>query len=159
MKDLDKFFIFFSQSLKKQFPRYTLKTRDYFIRKEYCLQSLKARLKSKDIIIYLAMQDKEVVGYFVTGVIVGGVCLALWLAVSKKHQGQGIGSQLLQMWEKDAKALGIHKLHLWTDRRNLSFYKKRGFKLLGKVSKNYYGVDDYLFYKSIQKPIEKNFLK
>jgi len=159
LKDLDKFFVFFSRSLKKQFLQYTLKTREYFIQKEYYLQSLRARLKSKDIIIYLAMQDKEAVGYLMTGVIVGGVCLALWLAVSEEHQGQGIGSKLLQMWEKDAKVSGIHKLHLWTDKKNLDFYKRRGFKLLGKISKNYYGVDDYLFYKSIQKPIEKNFLK
>lgn len=159
LKDLDRFFVFFSQSIKEQFPQYTPKTRDYFIQKEYSPQSLKVRLKSKDIIIYLAIQDKQIVGYLMTGIIVGGVCLAIWLAVSGQHQGQGIGSQLLQMWEKDAKSFGIHKLHLWTDNKNVDFYKRRGFRLLGKISKNYYGVNDYLFYKSIQKPIEKNFLK
>lgn len=157
IKDLSNFFPFFKESIKNYFPEYSLRTRKYFIETEYSPDYLKKAMK-QGLSLFLAFFNKEVAGYLMTSELVGGVCLANWLAVSEKHQGKGIASKLLKMWEEEAKKAGFHKLHLWTDKRNLLFYKKRGFKFVGKVPDNFYGADDYLFYKSIQKPKEKNFL-
>ncbi len=159
LKDIKPFYCFFKQSIREQFPQYTARTREYFLQKEYNLVSLSARLKKHDIAIYLACEEKEVIGYLIVGVFVGGVCLIIWLAVSAEHQGQGIASQLLQICETDLKKKGVHKLHLWTDQKNINFYQKRGYKLLGKIPENYYGSDDYFFYKTLQKSKESNFLK
>jgi len=123
------------------------------------LPDIKAQLKAGEIEIYLALSNGQVAGYLMVRPITGGIVLACWLSVRREYQGRGVASFLLAMWEKDAKARGFHKLHLWTDKRNLKFYKNRDFIFVGKIPKNYYGADDYLFYKSIQAPKEKNFLK
>ena len=159
VKDVNKFHLFFAQSLNKQFPQYTPKTRQFFIEREYSVSAIESQLKAGVITIYLALSDENVIGYLMTRNIVGGICLATWLAVSDLHKNQGIASNLLEMWEQDSKKRGIHKLHLETDKKNLGFYKKRGFTKVGMIPKNYYGVDDYLFYKAIQEPKESNFLK
>ncbi|MDD5626393.1 MAG: GNAT family N-acetyltransferase [Patescibacteria group bacterium] len=157
--DFKPFYVFFKQSIHSQFPQYSIKTQEYFFKKEYDPVSLSARLKNHNIVIYLACANQKVVGYLVVGVYVGGVCLIIWIAVDSKHQGQGIASKLLELCETDLKKKGVHKLHLWTDQKNVNFYKNRGYKLLGKIAENYYGSDDYFFYKSLQKSKESNFLK
>lgn len=159
IKDLPEFFKFFSHSVKNQFPHYSQRVRNIFVEKEYSLGALKAQFKRRQIDIFLAFYGQKVVGHLVVRDIAGGICEGAWLGVSDKHQKQGIATKLLKLWEKEAKKAGMHKLHLWTDKRNLNFYKNRGFNLVGMIPKNYYGADDYLFYKSIQKPLEKNYLK
>lgn len=157
--DLDEFFVLFSKLTMKLFPEYSLRTRNFILKKEYNLDALKAQFNSKQIIIYLAFCSKELVGYLIVRPIVGGVCLGEWMAVGESRQNAGVASGLLNIWEKDAKASGMHKLHLWADKRNVQFYKNRGFNLVGMIPENYYGANDYFFYKSIQKPLEKNYLK
>ncbi|MDD5146568.1 MAG: GNAT family N-acetyltransferase [Candidatus Pacebacteria bacterium] len=158
-RDLSAFFPEFAKSLKSQFPEYSSKTKEFFVKREYCLEALKSQLDNKEIVIYLAILASQAVGFLIARYICGGVCLCSWLAVAEGHRGKGLASQLLKMWQNEAKKAGIHKLHLWTGKRNLDFYKKKGFTYVGKIPKNYYGADDYLFYKVIQKPQEKNFLK
>lgn len=126
---------------------------------EYSPKAIEAQLRGKEISLYLTVYGQEVVGYLMARPICGGVCLGIWLAVSDDHQKQGIASKLLKMWEEDAKKAGMHNLQLWCDKRNIEFYKNRGFKLAGLVPANYYGHDDYLFYKVIQRPLEKNYLR
>ncbi len=159
LKDFNAFWVAFAKNIKTQFPEYSAKTRNFFIEQEYCPEALKAQIKNKEIAIYAAFSGKGVVGFLMVRYLCGGVGLGVWLSVSNKHQGKGIATKLLKMWQKEAKKVGIHKLHLWTDKRNLNFYKKQGFAYVGKIPKNYYGADDYLFYKVIQPPKEKNFLK
>lgn len=158
-KDLDEFWSVFVKNIKTQFPEYSVKTRKAFLEKEYSLQYIKESLKDKRAALYLAYFKGEVAGFLYTTYICGGIGMANWLAVEREHQGHGIATKLLKMWQKEAKQLGMHKLHLWTDKRNLDFYKKQRFIYVGKIPKNYYGADDYLFYKTLQTPKETNFLK
>ncbi len=159
LKDFNAFWAAFAKNIKTQFPEYSAKTRDFFIEQEYCPEALKAQLKNKEIAIYAAFSEKEVIGFLMVRYICGGVCLGVWLSVLKKYQGKGVATKLLKMWQTDAKESGMHKIQLWTDRRNLNFYKKQGFVYVGKIPKDFYGEDDFLFYKTLQKPQEKNFLK
>ncbi|MDO8524095.1 MAG: GNAT family N-acetyltransferase [bacterium] len=159
IKDLNTFWPAFAKNIKTQFPEYSIKTRKAFLEKEYPLQYIEEGLKDKRIALYLAYSKNEVAGFLYTTYICGGIGMANWLAVAKEHQGHGIATALLKMWQKDAKRLGMHKIHLWTDKRNLDFYKKQGFTYVGKIPKSYYGADDYLFYKILQPPKENNFLK
>lgn len=157
-EDIDKFFVLFSKSIKTQFPEYSEKTQDNFLEKEYSPESIKIRIEEGSLYIYLAYFESEIVGYVVTMDLAGGVCLANWVAVADEYQHKGVASKLLEMWENDAKNHGVHKLHLWTDKRNLEFYKKIGFEYAGMIPDNFYGADDYLFYKSIKKPDEKDWV-
>ncbi|NQU82566.1 MAG: GNAT family N-acetyltransferase [Parcubacteria group bacterium] len=157
--DLDSFFVLFDKLTLDLFPDYSLKIRKHILKAECSHSSIKAQFKAKQIIIYLAFDTKDIIGYLIVRPIVGGVCMGDWMAVNPNHQGKGVASGLLSVWEKDAKINGMHKLHLWTHERNVIFYRNRGFDLVGMVPENYYGTDDYFFHKTIQKPIEKNFLK
>lgn len=75
--------------------------------------------------ISVAMQDDEIVGFMAQQ---ADSIEQLYLHV--KHQGQGVGSQFLEI----AKAASPERLHLYTFQRNLKarrFYRKHGFKEIG----------------------------
>jgi len=158
--DIEGLMPFFKKTIKGHFPEYSVRTKNFFISYEYSEGFLKTALK-KQLDLYLAFcqKEKDIVGYLMASRLVGGICLANWLAVSPKHQGKGIATNLLLAWQEEAKKQGMHKLHLWASKRNIQFYKNRGFVLVGEIPANFYGADDYLFYKTIQKPQEKNFLR
>ncbi len=107
----------------------------------------------------MAKDKDQIVGFLMVSAAYGGVSFGNWLVVCRNYQRQGIASKLLKIWEKEAKKWGCHKLHLLTEGRNVSFYQKRGFILLGLIPKNYFGADDFYFYKTIQEPKEENYLK
>lgn len=152
VKDIDLFWPLFSESIKKQFPEYSKKAKDYFLRKAFSKKELKKDLKGENLIIFLAFSGKEIVGFLVALPPYGGISFVSWLAVKDNFQGKGIGGQLLKKQEAVVKGQGVHKIHLWTDRRNLKFYKRKGYKMVGCIPKNYFGSDDWLFYKTIQAP-------
>lgn len=158
VKDVESFYPLFFKSIKTQFPEYSEGTRRHFLEKEYSLDSLKNRL-GNGLDLYLAFESEEIVGYLLTMNLVGGICLANWIAVADEHQNKGVASKLLGIWEGDAKSRGIHKLHLWTEEKNIEFYKKRGFIYVGMIPDNFYGADDHLLYKTIQKSNEENWVK
>ncbi|TRZ64103.1 MAG: N-acetyltransferase [Spirochaetia bacterium] len=158
-EEVKNFFKFFEYSIHSQFPEYSVKTRKKFTRTDYALEKLEKGLANKELAVYAAFNGNDCVGYLMASAWCGGICFINWMAVAKKFQGKGIASKLLQMCEKEAKLKGFHKFHLWTDGRNLKFYKSKGFKLIGKIPESDYGADNYLFYKTIQKPSERNFLK
>lgn len=159
VKDLDRFFGVFKKSIRAQFPDYSPKTKNFLLAEEFNVNFLKSQIKIRRMAIYLALNGRDIVGFLMAVPLVGGVGMASWMAVIPEHQGKGIASRLLKMWEADSKKAGLHKLHLWTDERNIDFYKKRGFKLAGRIPEDFYGAHDYFFHKTIQKPIEKNYLQ
>jgi len=68
-------------------------------------------------------------------------CEIYWLAVSKKYQGQGIGTKLMRFIEGYAKRKGFGKACLYTNkdcRDARGFYEKLGYKLINEFP-GYYG--------------------
>jgi len=159
LKDLNKFFKFFSQSINSQFPEYTLLTHRFFLEEDYSKESFKRWLKKNKKLLLLATIKGKIVGYLLAELPYGGVACCNWIAVDDRYQGQGIGSSLLKEWEKEAREQGAHKLHLWADKRNIEFYKNCSFVLIGQISDCWFGADDYLFIKTLAKPKEKNYLR
>ncbi len=149
--DTDSFWRLFSESVKNQFPEYSEKAKNYFIKKAFSKKELRKDLKNKKITIFLALNDGEAIGYLLGIHPYGGITQISWLAVKDSFQGKNIGSRLLKEYEALAKKQGAHKIHLWTDKRNLKFYKKKNYKLVGCIPENYFGANDWLFYKKIQK--------
>lgn len=68
----------------------------------------------------------------------GGISFIFWLAVDPKVQHKGIGTAILKEWEKIAKANGGHAVHLDSAEKNLKFYDKLGYKLIGHDKKGYF---------------------
>jgi N-acetylglutamate synthase-like GNAT family acetyltransferase len=155
--DLNTFFSFFQKSLQTQFPQYSPSSLKHFLTKDYCLDRNKQGVEEGWRQIFLAKDDKKIVGYLMASAPYGGVGFCNWIAVSPDFQHQGIATKLLIAWEKQAIKDGAHKLHLWTDDRNLEFYSKGGFVLVGRILHNYFGATASLFYKTIGKP-KKSYL-
>lgn len=150
--DISLFWDFFSNSVKSQFPVYSEKAKNYYLKKDYTKNNIRKWLKHRNITLLLAVCDKAIVGYLMASYPFGGVPYISWIAVEETLHGMGIGTKLLKRYETIAKRRGIHKIHLWTDKRNVRFYKKRGYILVGHIPQNFFGADDWLFYKTLQSP-------
>ena len=152
ISDIEPFWNLFKDSVKTQFPQYSFKVKKLFLKKYFTKKSFVGDLKRKKIDLLLAFINNQIVGYLLALPPYGGISYISWIAVKDSFRKKGIGSSLLKEYEIVAKRKGIHKIHLWTDRRNLRFYKKNGWTPVGHIPKNYFGADDWLFYKSIQNP-------
>ena len=156
----DKFFKVFKKSLKNQFPEYTKNTIRYFIEEDYRETWLKSATKNGNKILLVAKDRTEsIVGFLLANKQYGGIGFCSWIAVEDSFHRRGIGEALLNKWEELSKEQGAHTLQLWTTEKNLEFYKKCGYKLVGRVPHGFFGSEDNLFYKEIQKPKESNFLR
>lgn len=91
---------------------------------------------------YVLEQDKKIIG--VSGLYYDyedpkNVLWLDYLAVLPELQGKGYGSLMFENLEKIAKNKKIKMLCVFTDKKGaVDFYKKKDFKICGKIS-NYYG--------------------
>ena len=152
LKDIDSFWKVFRFSVRNQFPGYSVRAKDLFLKKHFSKASLKDDLRARRIDLLLAFAENQIAGYLMTNMPYGGILYVSWLAVAKPFQGLNIGSSLLKECERIAKEKGVHKIHLWTSKNNLKFYQKNKWILVGQIPKSYFGADDWLFYKTIQDP-------
>ncbi len=166
LNDLDKFHAFFTKRLKKDFLRsrdnpdnYSALTIEYLYNEQFNKKYFTDKIKSGNKIVYLALDNREIIGFLVVETIDGGVSFGLWLAVDEDQRGKGVASSLLKLWEKEVIDWGGHNIYLYTEKRNLQFYKKRGFTFIGLIPKSWFGSDHYLFHKIIQEPKEENYLR
>ncbi len=142
----------FTKTLR-EFPEYSRKTLDFFSSDPY-----KDRMITLHVRIGAFMESK-LVAYLLAPEYEGGVSWIYWLAVLKKYQGCGIGTTLLDFFEKLCIKQGVHSIIFYSDKRNVTFYLSRGYKLIGLDEKSYFGPDAYIMKKLIQKPDENKFLK
>lgn len=165
LADLDIFFDFFTKSLKKHFLRqegsaddYTALSLNYMSDEIYNKSYFKKGITTGRKIIYLAV-DNNIKGYLVVDKLDGGVCFGEWLAVGNNYRKRGIATGLLKIWEQEVLKQGGHMVYVYTEKRNMQYYKNRGFNYVGLIPKSWYGADHYFFYKTLQKPKEENFLR
>ena len=84
----------------------------------------------KDL-INLAHKDRDLCA--LVQMVVEPDCLLIEnLAVSPEHQGKGFGGTLVRHAERQARALGLSTLRLYTNRAfgsNVEFYERHGFQI------------------------------
>lgn len=91
-------------------------------------KSVKQRLNRSNTIVFTS--EKRFPVGFVSYVIRKGALVIDMLAVDGKYQNKGIGTQLLDIVEKNGKKNGCRELKLWVDDSNpkaLSFYLRNGY--------------------------------
>jgi len=152
-EDKETFEKVFGETVQKEFPEYTEKTRDFFITPKYLARMWELPVK------FGAFEEGKMLGYIIGDSHMGGVAPVFWLAVLVSNQKQGIGTQLLEYYEKWAVEQGFHNIFLYSPDRNLDFYKARGYELIGQHKHGYFDVDDWILAKTIAEPKEENFLK
>lgn len=158
-EDFEAFYKLFKKTLKGNYFLYSLNSVNFLLDVSVTRDFLKQELQNGNKTLYLAHSGRSIAGYLLTNKVHGGVGFGHWLGVDKKFQKHGAASSLLSYWEKDVLGKGAHILQLWTTENNLDFYKNRGFTLGGNFPDSWFGVDHFLFYKTLRKSSEKNFLK
>lgn len=92
-------------------------------------------------LIYLAIKENEVVGAI-------ALCdfddleefrhLKPWIAafiVDPNLRGSGVGSEILELMEKQVLSFGIKSIYLWSENQD-SFYVNRGYKAIDRLEKS-----------------------
>lgn len=150
----------FSSVLKNGFPEYSPKLRKFFLTKDFPLLIWQRKLEDKEITVFGAIENGEIIGFLVADKLYGGVSYCTWLGVLKEFRGKGIGSKLVLEWESEIKNAGGHKLMLITqEEENRKFYNKLGFLEEGYEEKSWFGLGCWKFGKIIGTPNPKAFLK
>ena len=159
LNKFEEFYQLFKKALQDGLFLYSKNSVRFTLEEELPKNILLDEISKGTEYFFLAYQNDKPVGYLLTNITKGGVTFGHWLAVDSKYQKHGIASSLLSFWEKDALGQGAHKLWLWTTKNNVSFYKRRGFTLGGEFPDSWFGLDHFLFYKTLRKSDEKVFLK
>ncbi len=159
ISDFDAFYDLLSKTLRQGYFLYSPISVEFTLEEDLPKNDLKKYVKEGKRILFLASVDNKTVGYLLTFKARAGVAFAQWLAVQKHYQKRGVGSSLLDMWQKEALKDGAQILHLWTTKNDLDFYKNNGFTVGGEFPDSWFGVDHYLIYKALRKSDEKVFLK
>lgn len=159
LADFEKFYSLFKKSLLEKWFLYSENSSRFMLEVDYSKEFIEENLRKDYKKLYLIYVKNEVVGYLLTHRVYAGVAHANWLGVDPNFQKKGFASKLINIWSQEVLKDGGHKLELWTTKNNLEFYKKRGFVLGGEIPDSWFGIDHYLFYKTLRKSDEKNFLK
>lgn len=159
LTDFNRFYKLLTKTLDGGYFLYSKNSSAFTLDEDLPKKDLRKYIKEGKRILYLAYSKNKVVAYLLTFKNHAGVAFAQWLAVDKDYQKHGIASKLLSLWEKEAFTGGAHLLHLWTTKNDIPFYLNRKFKKGGLFPQSWFGIDHYLFYKTLRKPDEKIFLK
>ncbi len=160
LAEVDELFDLFSKLILSQFPEYTQRVRKHLItsNRTYNKDFITKKIEEEHIVLCAKVNGK-IVGIFIADRPLGGASFGYWLMVDPAFQRKGIGRDLLKTWEEIAKNSGAHNLRLESDKANVEYYKKMGFKLIGLDEKGYFGSDNYIFAKIIQEPNEENIIR
>lgn len=150
-KDFEEFHSLLKENLENNSYKYPAEKSSYIL--NVLLEGkekLEENISKGKFPLYVADEDGEVTGYFLTEKPFAGVAFGYWLGVARQHRGKGVGSQLLDTWEADIVKDGTHAVFLYTTENNVTFYKKRGYALGGTFPKSWFSLDHLLFYKHLK---------
>jgi len=157
--EFDQFYDFFESNTRKLFPQYDPKAIEIMLKSDSRLE-LKKKLKKKQLSFFVGLVNDQVAASLIADFApYGGISEFHWLMTDPKHQKKGLASSLLQFAEADLIDQGAHKVKLDADQRNLNFYQKRGYQIVGKIDEHYFGTEDYIMAKSLQKAKPENYLR
>jgi ribosomal protein S18 acetylase RimI-like enzyme len=154
-KEINSIYPYYKKWIMDLFPEFSMTTRKKIAEKLYGEKYI-YKLINENGIVLVASLGKKPVGIFLADPSSDGLSYASWLMVDSYLQGKGVGKSLLRKWEEEAKKQKCHNLRVEADHRNVGFFEKAGFRLIGVEQKGYFGTDNYLFQKIIAEFKEEN---
>jgi len=119
-----------------------------FLEQMYSLENIR-----RNFIIYrkilIAKNNNQIVGFLVGDKTFGGVGFISWLGVKKQFRRKRIGTALLSNYVDFCRTKGAHLIEIYTFNTPVGFYKKLGFKFIGKRERGYFGVVNIIMDKEI----------
>jgi ribosomal protein S18 acetylase RimI-like enzyme len=155
-EEVENIYPYYKNWIITLFPEFSEAIKKKISDKSYGEKYIHKLIKQNGIAL-IAFLGKRPVGIFLADPPSDGLSYASWLMVDSYVQGKGIGKSLLRRWEEEAKKQKCHNLRIEADHRNVGFFEKMEFKLIGLEQKGYFGTDNYLFQKIIAEPKEENF--
>lgn len=157
LKDFSRFYRFASDFILNKYQDYPPEVRRKYLEIDLDQKQLKKKLKQGKAEVLIAFLNREIVGFTVLNFEPGGGVHVQWLAVDERYRGQGVGSRLLQLTEKVAKDHQCHFIVLYTEsEKNIKYYEKRGYKLVGLLKESWFGMNENLMQKSLCPPFPIN---
>ncbi len=104
-------------------------------------------LQDNDIGLFKLVLDNSIIGYIILRYELDEAEIDE-IAISRQHEGKGIGTYLLEKALQNLKTRNFKKIYLEVRKKNLRairLYEKNGFKPY-RIRKNYYGDDDAICY-------------
>jgi ribosomal protein S18 acetylase RimI-like enzyme len=146
--EIDLFVKLFQGVFKQGFRNYPLNAKKYIL-DLWNKSFIEGKLSSKDYLLLMATKNGDPVGLLIAKYYdKRSISYILWLGVLEKYQGYGIGSKLVDSWEKWAVKKGAHGLRASTSNfSNENFYKILGYNKYSKRVKNDWGMDKLVFLK------------
>ena len=157
-KDLPQLVELLNKTLDEAFIHYQKRTRQAYKR----LSDIKYYtrvLNRKTSIALGAFAKGKILGFISLESKDGGVGLVEWFIVDKSYRGKGLGTALMARLEKEAISKYYHHIFLYTEtKKNIEFYKRRGFEYVGLQKKSWFGEDEHMMQKILRdKPFHEMF--
>jgi len=151
--DFEKFYEFASDFILNRYEDYPRQVRKKYLENDLNKDQLKEDIKKAEAEVLVAFAEGGIIGFAVLAFERGGATHIQWMAVDEKHRGHGVGSKLLSLAEEVAKEHKCHFVILWTEsEKNIKFYQKRGYYLVGLQRQAWYGIDENLMQKNLCPP-------
>lgn len=158
LEDFDKFYRFSHDFILEQYLDYSPKLREKYFEIEFEPKEVKKMLKNGEKVVFLAWSEGKIIGFTTVDINFkkGGCAWVQWLGVDKKFRRFGAGTELLKAVEEVAVKQKCHFLILWTEsKKNIEYYLKRGYYLVGLQKQSWFGQDEYLLQKNLCRPFYK----
>jgi len=90
---------------------------------------IKDFVKEKQI-FFVAEENKEIIGFVLGERITGNCAIAHMSAVKKQYQGQGIGTELINLFEKECKKRKLKAIltYAYSKSKSVKILEKRGYE-------------------------------
>lgn len=152
------FYELFKELMLEGYQHFPSELREYFLKRDYAQENFAYWLEKnyrKMIIATETSSDAkqtppvEIKGFLVGDHTYGGVGFISWLGVKKEFRKQGIGTQLLKVYEIYARSKKAHLLELYTSENNVNFYQNQGFSEIGRRQEGFYGQKNIIMNKPL----------
>jgi len=120
--------------------------------RRYFVAELAEQLKQPLPSIFVAEEDKKLIGALVFKKDVGGVKWIEWLFVHHDHRKQGVATRLLNSFIELCTVCGDKTILCDVVSTNIisqDFLKSNDFKSIGMIEKAWYGLDFYLMQRCL----------
>ena len=149
-KQAEDFFKLFKRIVETDFKEWTPESKSEWLTKQYSVDFWKDILRN-NLPVLVAFDNEEMVGFVVIESITFGVGYLGWVGALREYRKQGLGKKLFEEIEKWGLGVGLHKIELETQIKELlPFFEKQGYALEGIRKNSWQHLDNYMFGKTLK---------
>lgn len=149
---LTLFYNCFKEIMEEGYGAFPLNLRKYFIEKLYTYSNFAFWLERnirKIFIVKESEDSREIIAFLVGDNTYGGVAFISWLGVRAKFRRKGIGTRLLDEYERNVRSKSAHLIELYTQPELVPYYERFGYKQIGRRDQGFFGQTNVIMNKKL----------